>query len=132
MTAADAQLARSRATCCGRRSSTSLRKLDPRHMIRNPVMFVVEVGAVLHDDPVDRRRGRRSPAGSAFTVAVWLWLTVVFGNLAEAIAEGRGRAQADALRAMRTDDVARLADGTREARRRAARAATSWSSRPAR
>ena len=71
-------------------------------MVRNPVMFVVEVGAVLTTILWLSRRGRRSPAGSASRSRVWLWLTVLFGNLAEAIAEGRGKAQADALRAMRT------------------------------
>ena len=93
----------------------SVRKLDPRHMWRNPVMFVVEIGAVfttigwliqlLGGSPLG---GGDEPAWFTFTVALWLWLTVVFANLAEALAEGRGRAQADALRAMRSDTVARL------------------------
>jgi K+-transporting ATPase ATPase B chain len=97
----------------------SLRKLDPRWMIRNPVMFVVEVGAVFTTvgfliqvfggEPLG---GGDEAAWFTGTVAVWLWLTVIFGNLAEALAEGRGKAQADALRAMRTETVARLADGT--------------------
>ena len=96
----------------------SIRKLDPRHVVRNPVMFVVEVGAAITTGgwliqafggaPLG---GGDEPAWFTFTVAVWLWLTVVFGNLAEALAEGRGKAQADALRAMRTDTVARLRDG---------------------
>ncbi len=96
----------------------SLRKLDPRGQIRNPVMFVVEIGAVITTiawliqvfggGPLG---GGDEPAWFTFTVAVWLWLTVVFANLAEALAEGRGRAQADALRAMRTETVARLQDG---------------------
>ena len=86
--------------------------------IRNPVMFVVEIGAVITTiawliqvfggGPLG---GGDEPAWFTFTVAVWLWLTVVFANLAEALAEGRGRAQADALRAMRTEKVARLQDG---------------------
>ena len=86
----------------------SFAKLDPRHQIRNPVMFVVEIGAVITTidwliqafggSPLG---GGSDPAWFGFTVAVWLWLTVVFANLAEALAEGRGRAQADALRAMR-------------------------------
>jgi K+-transporting ATPase ATPase B chain len=97
---------------------TSLRKLDPRQVARNPVMFVVEVGAVLSSliwivqafggTPPG---GGHDPAWFTFTVAVWLWLTVIFANLAEAIAEGRGRAQADTLRAMRTQTMARLAAG---------------------
>ena len=97
----------------------SLRKLDPRHQIHNPVMFVVEVGAVITTigwliqafggQPLG---GGNEPAWFTFTVALWLWLTVVFANLAEALAEGRGKAQADALRATRSETVARLKDGT--------------------
>jgi potassium-transporting ATPase ATP-binding subunit len=97
----------------------SLVKLDPRVQIRNPVMFVVEIGAVITTvswliqafggEPLG---GGDEPAWFAFTVTVWLWLTVVFANLAEALAEGRGKAQAAALRAMRTETVAHLRDGT--------------------
>jgi K+-transporting ATPase ATPase B chain len=87
----------------------SLRKLDPRLMSRNPVMLVVEIGAAVTS--VIWVVGSRDPGWFTFTVAVWLWLTVLFGNLAEAVAEGRGRAQAATLRAMRTDAVARLRDG---------------------
>src|ERR1700754_793013 len=96
----------------------SLRKLDPRVQVRNPVMFVVEIGAVITTiawliqvfggEPLG---GGSEPAWFTFTVTVWLWLTVVFANLAEALAEGRGRAQAASLRAMRTETVARLHDG---------------------
>jgi len=96
----------------------SFAKLDPRHQVRNPVMFVVEIGAVittigwliqaLGGSPLG---GGNEPAWFSFTVAIWLWLTVVFANLAEALAEGRGRAQADALRSMRQETVARLQDG---------------------
>jgi potassium-transporting ATPase ATP-binding subunit len=97
----------------------SFRKLEPRVQIRNPVMFVVEIGALITTvawliqlfggAPLG---GGHEPAWFTFTVAIWLWLTVVFANLAEALAEGRGRAQAASLRAMRTETVARLADGT--------------------
>ena len=97
----------------------SLKKLDPRHQIRNPVMFVVEIGALITTggwviqafggSPLG---GGGEPAWFAFSVGIWLWLTVVFANLAEALAEGRGKAQADALRAMRTETVARLRDGS--------------------
>ncbi|HXD58066.1 MAG TPA: potassium-transporting ATPase subunit KdpB, partial [Thermoleophilaceae bacterium] len=90
-----------------------------RVQIRNPVMFVVEIGAlvttvawliqVFGGGPLG---GGDEPAWFTFTVAVWLWLTVVFANLAEALAEGRGRAQAATLRAMRTDTTARMPDGT--------------------
>jgi K+-transporting ATPase ATPase B chain len=96
----------------------SLTKLDPRHQFRNPVMFVVEIGAVITTGAwlIQVFGGRplgggHEPAWFAFSIGVWLWLTVVFANLAEALAEGRGKAQADALRSMRTETVARLADG---------------------
>ncbi|MDX8151768.1 potassium-transporting ATPase subunit KdpB [Patulibacter brassicae] len=93
----------------------SVVKLDPRIQFRNPVMLVVELGAVVTTGiwlaQATGLSDGDQPAWFAATVAIWLWLTVVFGNLAEALAEGRGKAQADALRAMRTDTVARLADG---------------------
>jgi potassium-transporting ATPase ATP-binding subunit len=97
----------------------SLIKLDPRVQIRNPVMFVVEVGAVITTvtwfiqvfggGPLG---GGHEPAWYAAVISIWLWLTVVFANLAEAFAEGRGRAQADTLRSMRQETVARLQDGS--------------------
>jgi K+-transporting ATPase ATPase B chain len=93
-------------------------KLDPRVQVRNPVMFVVEIGAVITTIAWAIQLGGGGPLGGGhepswftFTVTVWLWLTVLFANLAEALAEGRGKAQADALRAMRSDTVARLRDG---------------------
>src|SRR5882762_7550017 len=96
----------------------SFKKLDPRVQIRNPVMFVVEIGSVittvtwliqvLGGKPLG---GGSEPAWYTFTLAVWLWLTVVFANMAEAFAEGRGRAQADTLRAMRKETVATMRDG---------------------
>ncbi|GLZ45502.1 potassium-transporting ATPase ATP-binding subunit [Actinomycetospora sp. NBRC 106375] len=86
---------------------TALRKLDPRHQVRNPVMFVVWVGSL-----VVTVAAIVDPSVFAWLIAVWLWFTVVFSNLAEAVAEGRGRAQADALRATRTDTVARREDGS--------------------
>jgi K+-transporting ATPase ATPase B chain len=91
----------------------SLKKLDPRVQVRNPVMFVVEVGAVIATGA--GVVGSSDPRWFTFTVAIWLWLTVVFANLAEALAEGRGKAQADTLRAMRSDTVARLRDGSTRA-----------------
>jgi potassium-transporting ATPase ATP-binding subunit len=81
----------------------ALRKLDPRALIRTPVMFVVWVGAVYC---TIEAVGDGSFFGWAITV--WLWLTVLFANLAEAVAEGRGRAQADTLRKTRTETLARL------------------------
>lgn len=87
----------------------ALRKLDPRHLWRSPVMFVVWIGSV-----VTTLSAIADPSGFAVAIAAWLWLTVVFGNLAEAVAEGRGKAQADSLRAARTDVTARRIgpDGT--------------------
>ncbi|WP_328498190.1 potassium-transporting ATPase subunit KdpB [Streptomyces sp. NBC_00414] len=81
----------------------AFRKLDPRVMVKSPVMFVVLVGSVLttlfsFKDPGD---------WFGWTISAWLWLTVVFANLAEAVAEGRGKAQADTLRKAKTDTVAR-------------------------
>ncbi|MEL4318245.1 potassium-transporting ATPase subunit KdpB [Leifsonia sp. YIM 134122] len=93
----------------------ALRKLDPRSMWRNPVMFIVEVGAALttlHAVVEPFVAGSRESGGTVmaptFTIAIaiWLWLTVIFANLAEAVAEGRGKAQAQSLRATRTTTVA--------------------------
>jgi potassium-transporting ATPase ATP-binding subunit len=80
----------------------AFKKLDPRWMIRNPVMFVVEVGSVLtvYDAIVH-------PSIFAWTITAWLWLTVLFANLAEAVAEGRGKAQAETLRRTKQESVAR-------------------------
>ena len=77
-------------------------KLSPRHMMRNPVMFVVLVGAFWTTVSliVDLTRGTGTP-GFTFQLALWLWFTVLFANFAEAMAEGRGKAQAESLRATR-------------------------------
>ena len=107
----------------------ALRKLDPRLMWHNPVMFVVLVGAVL-----TTVAAIAEPSVFAWSITVWLWLTVVFANLAEAVAEGRGRAQAATLRATRRDTMARRlgADGARtRSRRPNCASATSWCARPA-
>jgi K+-transporting ATPase ATPase B chain len=97
----------------------SVRKLDPRVMVKNPVMFVVEIGSVLttliwlHD--VIMRPSGAAPAWFTGNVTLWLWFTVLFANFAEALAEGRGKAQAAALRGLRQETVARkLADGREE------------------
>ena len=96
----------------------SVRKLDPRIQIRNPVMFVVEIGALittvtwLIQVGGGRALGGSDPAWYTLTISIWLWLTVLFANAAEAFAEGRGRAQAQALRAMRKETLARLRDGS--------------------
>ncbi|MGW5203777.1 potassium-transporting ATPase subunit KdpB [Streptomyces griseoincarnatus] len=85
-------------------------KLDPRVMVKSPVMFVVWIGSVLttvfsFTDPGD---------WFGWTISAWLWLTVIFANLAEAVAEGRGKAQADTLRKAKTDTVARRLVGDHE------------------
>ena len=80
----------------------ALRKLDPRAQLRNPVMFVVWTGSVLVTV-----LAVVEPSVFAWLIAIWLWFTVLFANLAEAVAEGRGKAQADSLRRTKTDTVAR-------------------------
>jgi K+-transporting ATPase ATPase B chain len=93
----------------------ALRKLHPRTMMRNPVMFVVEVGSVLTTIRLLLDAAARRPdLGFEIQITFWLWLTVFFANFAEAMAEGRGKAQADALRKTRTETVAnRLIAGGR-------------------
>jgi potassium-transporting ATPase ATP-binding subunit len=94
----------------------SFAKLDPRQMARNPVMFVVEIGSVLTTVLFFQKLPSAKAADSVFAglVAAWLWFTVLFANFAEAVAEGRGKAQADTLRKTRADTVAqvRRADGS--------------------
>ncbi|MHA3770424.1 potassium-transporting ATPase subunit KdpB [Verrucomicrobiota bacterium sgz303538] len=86
------------------------KKLDPRVQLRNPVMFVVYIGAI-----VTTLVSIQAPTGFNIQIAIWLWFTVLFANFAEAIAEGRGKAQAATLRKMRTTTTARrLIDGTEE------------------
>src|SRR6266576_2598853 len=97
----------------------SFKKLDPRVQLRNPVMFVVEVGSVITTIEFIRLMFFTSPTGSftraqltaetwfVLAVAIWLWFTVVFANFAEAMAEGRGKAQADTLRRARTTTMAK-------------------------
>jgi K+-transporting ATPase ATPase B chain len=80
----------------------AFRKLDPRVQLKNPVMFVVEIGAVLTTGTAIAR-----PSIFNWTIVVWLWLTVLFANLAEAVAEGRGKAQAETLRRTKQETVAR-------------------------
>lgn len=89
----------------------ALRKLDPRHLVRTPVMLVVWVGSV-----ATTVLAVLDPSVFAWSIAAWLWATVVFANLAESVAEGRGKAQAASLRKARTDTLARrlLPDGTQE------------------
>nr|BFF15109.1 potassium-transporting ATPase subunit KdpB [Microbacterium flavescens] len=93
----------------------AFRKLHPRDMWHNPVMFIVEVGAAyttilavagLFTGP-QTSGGSAVPGSFTWAIAIWLWLTVVFANLAEAVAEGRGKAQAETLKATRTSTTAR-------------------------
>jgi len=89
----------------------SFRKLAPRHVIKNPVMFVVEIGSVLTTLILIRDlfapTAGSQPLWFTFNVSFWLWFTVVFANFAEAVAEGRGKAQAATLRKMRQETIAR-------------------------
>ena len=88
----------------------SFRKLNPRSMMKNPVMFVVEVGAA-----VTTVLAIKEASGFGFQITLWLWFTVLFANFAEAMAEGRGKAQADTLRKTKTETTARrLANGREE------------------
>ncbi len=98
----------------------SFRKLDPRHQLRNPVMFTVFVGSILTSGlgirgVIEKGFYPTDGEGAAFvlSIAAWLWFTVLFANFAEAMAEGRGKAQADALRQTRRDVPAKLLDEPR-------------------
>ena len=100
-------------TIVGPAIGDSFRKLDPRLMVKNPVMFVTMVGAVL--TTVGILTGAAAERGFITQLAIWLWFTVLFANFAEAMAEGRGKAQADALRKARKDTIARrLRNGKEE------------------
>src|SRR5262249_14699808 len=91
----------------------ALRKLDPRHQLRNPVMFTVWVGSLLTTGLGVHALFAPGSESALFIFAIsaWLWFTVLFANFAEAMAEGRGKAQADSLRAARQDVVAVKLDG---------------------
>jgi potassium-transporting ATPase ATP-binding subunit len=92
----------------GRAVVDSFKKLDPRWMARNPVMFVCEVGALVTLIFFVRDLIAHGPSGFDFAISIWLWFTVLFANFAEAVAEGRGKAQADTLRKTRTETLAKL------------------------
>jgi K+-transporting ATPase ATPase B chain len=97
----------------------SFRKLSPRQVAKNPVMFVVEIGSILTTMVLVRdlihRASASAPVWFTALVTIWLWFTVIFANFAEAVAEGRGKAQADTLRKMRKETMARkLVDGKEE------------------
>src|SRR5881397_2037319 len=96
----------------------SFRKLAPHLVAKNPVMFVVEIGSVLTTalwlrDVFSPSAGA-APTWFTLAVSIWLWFTVLFANFAEAVAEGRGKAQADTLRRMRKDTIARRLRNGRE------------------
>jgi K+-transporting ATPase ATPase B chain len=95
----------------GRAIGDAFRKLAPQHVAKNPVMFVVEIGSVLTTLIFARdllhRASATSPLWFTGAVSLWLWFTVIFANFAEAVAEGRGKAQADTLRKMRKETTAR-------------------------
>ena len=116
----------------------ALVKLDPRTLAKNPVMFVVEVGSVLTTILFLRDLGSSSASENVFAglVVVFLWFTVLFANFAEAMAEGRGKAQAATLRKTRSETTARVRRSRRSRRGGGVVArctsATCASSRPAR
>jgi len=97
----------------GRAVIDSFKKLDPRWQVRNPVMFVCEVGALVTLLFFVRDVSVHGPAGFDFAISIWLWFTVLFANFAEAVAEGRGKAQADTLRRTRTETIANVVVGDR-------------------
>ncbi len=101
----------------GRAVWDSALKLNPRTLMKNPVMFVVEVGAAMTTIALVWNLARHVPGfGFSLQITLWLWFTVLFANFAEAMAEGRGKAQADALRKARAETLARrlLPDGSTE------------------
>src|SRR4030095_2144134 len=87
----------------------SFRKLDPRHQIGNPVMFVVEVGSVVTTVLFMQALFGKGEAAASFilSISLWLWFTVLFANFSESMAEGRGKAQASSLRQARKDTSAK-------------------------
>jgi K+-transporting ATPase ATPase B chain len=91
----------------GRAALDAVKKLNPAHVLKNPVIFVTEVGALLTTAGL-MMGSKGEPAGFTLQVALWLWFTVLFANFAEAMAEGRGKAQADELRKTRASTTARL------------------------
>ncbi|WP_437594643.1 potassium-transporting ATPase subunit KdpB [Sorangium sp. So ce1000] len=109
--------------------AAAFRKLDPRHQVRNPVMFVVLVGSALTTALFvhalfDERQGDE-PARFILAISLWLWFTVLFANFAEAVAEGRGKAQADTLRKARRDvEAVKLSAPERDAARTPVRASS--------
>src|ERR1700749_1428886 len=102
----------------GQAAIDSVRKLNPGLMVKNPVMFGVEVGSVLTPGLlIDNTIHHRPEFGFNLQITLWLWFTVLFANFAEAMAEGRGKAQADTLRKAKGETMAvrvQTKDGPRE------------------
>src|SRR5712671_6601917 len=99
-------------------AGSAFRKLDPRMMAKNPVMFVVEITATLTTFLFLREVMHGRPhLGFAFQINLWLWFTVLFANFAEAVAEGRGKAQAASLRKTKTETLAKRLNGDGKGRR---------------
>src|SRR6266542_4863605 len=84
----------------------AFRKLNPIRMMGNPVMFVVEIGSVLTTILLIRNITQGAGVGFELQITLWLWFTVLFANFAEAMAEGRGKAQAETLRRAKTETIA--------------------------
>src|SRR6201987_2636544 len=90
-----------------RASIDAIKKLNPRSMMKNPVMFVVEIGSVITTIYLFRDlAAHRHALSFDLQITLWLWFTVLFANFAEAMAEGRGKAQADALRKAKSETTA--------------------------
>ncbi|MBV9973033.1 MAG: potassium-transporting ATPase subunit KdpB [Candidatus Eremiobacteraeota bacterium] len=99
----------------GRAVIESFKKLDPRWQIRNPVMFIVEIGSVVTTYFFIRDLLQHTGhAGFDFAISAWLWFTVLFANFAEAVAEGRGKAQAEHLRRTKSETIAKKLDNDRQ------------------
>src|SRR5215813_5095804 len=96
----------------------AFKKLDPRRQVRNPVMFTVYVGSILTTGLfIHALAAQTGEAFFIFNITVWLWFTVLFANFAEAMAEGRGKAQADTLRQARREVTAtKLAEPHKDAK----------------
>ncbi len=97
-----------------RAAKDSVKKLSPALLIKNPVIFIVAIGAVLTTLIVALDIVQGTFSSFNFQIAIWLWFTVLFANFSEAIAEGRGKAQAESLRQNRTQTKARKMDGNKE------------------
>ncbi|MBN2387809.1 MAG: potassium-transporting ATPase subunit KdpB [Anaerolineales bacterium] len=109
MTAKNSQAANLRGELYRRAALDAFKKLDPRRQVRNPVMFVTEIGSLLTTLLwIQALTGKgEAPTGFVGAIALWLWFTVLFANFSEALAEGRGKAQAESLRKARQDTPAR-------------------------